>query len=305
MILLWGLPGDEPFDFVRAQIERGGAPHRVLDQRRVLEQSVDLHIAEDLDGAIRCGDERIAMGEVQAAYTRVYDVFQFPAVAKADPQERLRIREMQSSLWTWIDTASGRIVNRPSRMDSNSSKPYQAAIIAQCGFLVPETLITTDPQAALEFWDRHGTVIYKSVSGVRSIVSRLGPEHRARMRDVESCPTQFQAYVPGRDVRVHVVGDEVFPCEIVTDAVDYRYARQQGSEVELSPCPLPRDVADRCRHTAATLGLPLAGLDLRRTPEGAWYCFEVNPSPCFTYYERHTGLPIAAAVAAYLANGHR
>ncbi|HWN68885.1 MAG TPA: hypothetical protein VNM90_14705, partial [Haliangium sp.] len=70
-------------------------------------------------------------------------------------------------------------------------------------------------------------------------------------------------------------------------------------------CTLPPDVAERCQRTAASLRLPLAGLDLRRTPEGEWYCFEVNPSPCFTYYEHHTGLPIGAAVAAFLAGAHQ
>jgi hypothetical protein len=30
-------------------------------------------------------------------------------------------------------------------------------------------------------------------------------------------------------------------------------------------------------------------------------CFEVNPSPGFSYYEGHTGQPISAAIARYLA----
>jgi glutathione synthase/RimK-type ligase-like ATP-grasp enzyme len=49
--------------------------------------------------------------------------------------------------------------------------------------------------------------------------------------------------------------------------------------------------------------LPVAGIDLRRTPEGEWYCFEVNPSPAFTYYESRTGQPIGRAIAKLLAAG--
>jgi ABC-type amino acid transport system permease subunit len=52
---------------------------------------------------------------------------------------------------------------------------------------------------------------------------------------------------------------------------------------------------------AAALGLAFAGIDLRLTPEGEWYCFEANPSPAFTYYEAASGQPIADAVAALLA----
>jgi glutathione synthase/RimK-type ligase-like ATP-grasp enzyme len=73
--------------------------------------------------------------------------------------------------------------------------------------------------------------------------------------------------------------------------------------VELRAHVLPAEVEARCRETARALDLPVAGLDLRRTPDGAWYCFEVNPSPCFTYYERHTGQPITAALAGYLMGG--
>jgi hypothetical protein len=34
-----------------------------------------------------------------------------------------------------------------------------------------------------------------------------------------------------------------------------------------------------------------------------WYCFEVNTSPAFTYYEGRAGLPIGAAIARLLAAG--
>ena len=77
-------------------------------------------------------------------------------------------------------------------MAGNNSKPYQLEQIRRQGWSTPETLITTDPEAARDFWERHGNVIYKSVSGIRSRVSRLGPEHRERFTDIGSCPTQFQ-----------------------------------------------------------------------------------------------------------------
>src|SRR5262249_55279810 len=151
------------------------------------------------------------------------------------------------------------------------------------------------------FWDRHVEVIYKSVSGVRSKVSRLAAKDRARLADVVACPTQFQAWVPGRDHRVHVVGDELFAVEGISDADDYRYASAAGQRCVLRATTLPDEIAARVRAVAAALDLPVAGVDLRRAPDGRWFCFEVNPSPCFTYYEHHTGQPIAAALAGYLA----
>jgi glutathione synthase/RimK-type ligase-like ATP-grasp enzyme len=193
------------------------------------------------------------------------------------------------------------VVNRPSVMASNNSKPYQAAAIGALGFATPETLITTDPAAAAAFWAAHGAVIYKSISGVRSIVSRLGPVHRDRLADVAWCPTQFQEYVAGDDFRVHVVGGEIFASRITSAADDYRYAGRQGAAVAIEPCELPRNCAGRCARLAAALGLHVAGIDLRRTPAGRWYCFEVNPSPGFTYYQDATGQPIDDAIARFLA----
>ena len=72
-------------------------------------------------------------------------------------------------------------------------------------------------------------------------------------------------------------------------------------EVEVRPASVPPDLARRCRRLAHSLGLPLAGIDLRCTPDGRWYCFEVNPSPGFAYYERATGQPISQAIARLLA----
>lgn len=57
----------------------------------------------------------------------------------------------------------------------------------------------------------------------------------------------------------------------------------------------------RCIALARRLNLPLAGIDLRCTPEGRHVCFEVNPSPAFSFYERRAGLPIARTMARYLA----
>ena len=146
--------------------------------------------------------------------------------------------------------------NRPSAMASNGSKPYQAAIIQAVGLATPPTLITTDPAAAREFWHRHGTVIYKSVSSVRSIVSRLAPGDTDRLDDVVTCPTQLQKYIAGHDVRVHVVGDDVFPARIESGADDYRYATRQGSNVEMTPCTLPADILARCSRCRRGSGCP-------------------------------------------------
>jgi glutathione synthase/RimK-type ligase-like ATP-grasp enzyme len=209
---------------------------------------------------------------------------------------------LEDSLLSWIEMTSAFVVSLPSAMGSNNSKPYQMRLIRAAGFDVPDTLVTTDVTAVLELWEKHHAIIYKSVSGVRSIVSRLTADHRDRLCNVANCPTQFQQYVEGTDFRVHIVGDDLFACEICSAAADYRYPDQQGGPVQIRSGEIPAEIAERCYALAAALNLPFTGIDLRRTPAGRWYCFEANPCPGFTFYENATGQPISAAVAALLVS---
>jgi glutathione synthase/RimK-type ligase-like ATP-grasp enzyme len=64
---------------------------------------------------------------------------------------------------------------------------------------------------------------------------------------------------------------------------------------------LSDELAEMCVRLAEGLGLAFTGIDLKITPDNRVYCFEVNPSPAFSYYEANTGQPIARAVAEYLA----
>lgn len=297
LVLLWGLGNEAPLAAVRRELRSLGVPTFELDQRDAPECGVELEIGREIEGEIRVRQRRVDVAEVTAVYLRPYDLA--PAGEGEDARRRRLVFEQAMVSWTRITPAL--VVNRPQAMAANDSKPAQAEQIRALGFRVPETLLTTDPEAARDFWERHGDVVYKSVSGTRSVVSRLRPEHAGRLAHVSSCPTQFQEYVPGKDYRVHVAGGELFASEILSRADDYRYPGRQ--RVEILACTLPEDVAARCRTLARATRLPVAGIDLRLTPDGEWYCFEVNPSPAFTYYEGRTGQPISRAVARFLAGG--
>jgi glutathione synthase/RimK-type ligase-like ATP-grasp enzyme len=238
-------------------------------------------------------------------YVRLMDDRELPELRGLGPDApaRLRCRALNDALLRWIEITPALVVNRSGPQSSNGSKPYQAQLIARAGLRVPETLVTNDPDAVIDFRDRHRRVVYKSISGVRSIVRELGDEDLARLDSIRWCPTQFQAYVDGTDVRVHCVGEEVFATAIHAEATDYRYAHSGGESPHLEAVELPDALAERCVALTADLGLEFAGLDLRIGPDGteAW-CFEANPSPAFTYYEDGTGQPIAAALARRLAS---
>jgi glutathione synthase/RimK-type ligase-like ATP-grasp enzyme len=282
MILLWGLPQDAPLRLVRDALVQRGATFVFLNQADLLETHVEVEYTPSITGVLSIGDCEYGLEDIGAMYLRPYDFREFPQLAHLDANswQWRHALAIEDVLWGFADLAEALVVNRPSAMRSNSSKPYQCHLIEAHGFKVPETLITTDASAARLFRDQHRQVVYKSISDQRSIVNRLSDEHESRMANLRWCPTQFQCWVPGVDHRVHVVGEQVLAVRVLSNADDYRYGIAR-----MEPCQLPDDVAARCLSMARGLGLPLAGLDLRRTPEGEWVCFEVNPSPAYSCYE--------------------
>lgn len=305
MILLCGIPTESPMALVREALDELGAPYVFFNQRRFASAEFDFELrAGRVTGVFRLDGESHRLEEFTAVFPRLMDDRFLPELSgepDSSPRRR-RCRALHDAIGRWTEIADARVVNRAGPMASNFSKPYQTQLIQAHGFLIPETLITNDPELVREFRARHGRVIFKSISGVRSIVRTLEDDDMRRLNLIRLCPTQFQAFVGGTNLRVHTVGGEVFATAVSTVATDYRYAhRQTGDPAELREVELSDWLAEKCLALARGLGLDFAGIDLKVTDDGQVYCFEVNPSPAFSYYESNTGQPISRAVARHLA----
>lgn len=301
MILVWSVPGDSAASAVAAALERWGADARFFDQNDALEAGLELSVGSGVKGRLQLPDGDIRLEEISGAYIRPHETSRLQTIASAPDHARARAAALDDALLGWSEITPARVVNRPSAMASNHSKPYQSSIIHAQGFDVPETLVTTDKDALEAFWEKHQSIVYKSISGVRSVVTKVTPAHRERFATLANCPTQFQQWIPGTDFRAHVVGGEVFACRVESSATDYRYPNREEDAPKIQAQELPTDIAERCGSLAASMGLLLAGIDLRHTPDERWFCFEVNPSPGFTYYEQASGQPIADGIARLLA----
>ena len=305
MILVAGIPSEPPLQEALDALHDLRADVLVLSQRQGTDTDIAFSVdpTGTVDGVLRSGRRHVALREITAVYARLMDHRNIPEYQRLNPEDRERNRwtALTDNLTTWLDVASGRVVNRTSAMASNGSKPYQAQLISRHGFLIPETLVTNDREQAREFYETRPRVVYKSASGARSIVQTMVAGDLERLGSLRACPVQFQAWVPGTDVRVHVVGSEVFATAITTTATDYRYATAQVDEpAHLEADELDDQVAERCLALTADLRLEFAGIDLKITPDGEVYCFEVNPSPAYTYFSGQTKQPIAQALARHL-----
>lgn len=307
MILVCGGLADSVTELVCARLQACSYPFRLLDLGIYPAGYQVAWRWEDSTprGYIAGLDWRVDLEELSGVYVRYLGAEgRVPPVDLAEEFIPSIYAERDTGLAVVLEDLPCVVVNRLAGGMSNHSKPLQALQARQCGLLVPPTLVTSDPDAVRRFYEEcGGEVIYKSLSGVRSIVRRLGEEQLARLSLLRHGPAQFQAFVPGENVRVHTVGSEIFATRVLSDVVDYRYARREGGSVEMEPTELPPAVAEACLRISARLDLLLAGIDLKETPAGDYYCFEVNPSPGFLFYEQGTGQPISAALADLLHHG--
>lgn len=317
-VLLWGVPSEPPMAMVARAVSDAGGDGVVVRPGGIGQRlEVAIHgsgfdgsgmSASQVSGTLLVDGRCVPLDGVTGVYLRPVEPELVPELAGLDaagPQlaAARRVHDLLTGFTEVAPQHSGcRVANPLSAMTSNGSKPYQAQLIVEHGFTTPSTLVTTDPDEVLAFADRHGQVVYKSASGVRSVVSTFDPvADRRRLDLLKWCPVQFQERVSGPDVRVHVVGSQAFAAIVDSTAVDYRYARAQvGVDAHLRHFELDDEIAGRCVRLATALGLPFAGIDLKLADDGRVVCFEVNPSPGFSWYESEAGLPISAAVARWL-----
>jgi glutathione synthase/RimK-type ligase-like ATP-grasp enzyme len=294
VIVVWGVKNDPVLAVVAASLADRPAVFKFLDQRHPT-SDFRFDFGSGRNGATAGQVDGVDLTDVTAVYLRPHAADAVIEAQGWDQQsiEAVNVRRFTEGFLAWTEVTPALVINRLSAQASNTSKPGQLALIAGQGFDVPATIVTTDPDVARRFLRAHPRAITKSVSGLRSIVQRLDDLGMSRLDDVRHCPTQFQAYVPGTDYRIHVVGNQVLATMIHSDDDDYRYDRS----AQRCQVAIPDLLADRCRGLARRLGLAVAGIDLRRTPDGQWICFEVNPSPGFVYFDDGA---IAAAVADLL-----
>lgn len=226
-----------------------------------------------------------------------------------DPQVHLftanEWHEAINGLWQLLDA---RWMNDPNRDDAASRKARQLRVAAEVGLRVPRTLITSNPQRARRFVDELGptAAIHKTFSCTHAIwreTRLLRSEDLARLDAVRVAPVIFQEFIPAEsDLRITAVGGKLFAAAIRSvasgDLVDFRMS---VGDAALSAERLPTDVSDKLLALLQQLGLMYGAIDMRRTPEGEYYFFEVNTAGEFLFIEDRTGQPIAKAIADWLA----
>jgi len=303
MILVCGSLADPVMSHFYDRLLEFQVPFRFVDQRNYPDgYQVDCHWKDSsFAGWLESAHWRVDFEELTGVYVR-----HFPSKQRINPvadqgQAAALHGEHDYGLESIFAALKCPIVNRFASCFSNQSKPFQAWQLAQLDLCVPSTLVTGSLPEARSFYEQwNGQVIYKS-AGAGFIGTRLLTEEAlAGLFCKSGAPVQLQELIPGTDIRVHVVGDQLFATRILSDAVDYRFPRPGSTPLRMEQAALSKTICSTCIRVSKVFGLLFAGIDLRETPGGQFYFFEANPAPAFPFYECRSGQLISKALADLL-----
>jgi glutathione synthase/RimK-type ligase-like ATP-grasp enzyme len=205
----------------------------------------------------------------------------------------------------------GRWVNDPVRDESARLKVVQLEAARALGLDVPRTLVTNDLAEARRFLAgcRGGAVLKSLASTVQGGKTR-GVTARSDWLPARLAggPAILQERIPGLDLRVTVVGRQVFSVAADAEAAgcpdDVRIDWWRAAALARPVAPSAA-LARRLLALVRRLGLAYGAIDLRRRRDGRWAFLEVNPSGQWLHAEVATGQPITRAVVDLLAGGAR
>jgi hypothetical protein len=304
MILLCGSGEDAVTRFLSRQLSTYGVKHQLLDLSRYPVDYLVTNYRSSVRrfGSISWPEGSIQTDELTGVFTRNLTRWDDLPSSRLDANLAVALHAEKDlgleSLWMGLDCA---VVNRFGSNWSNHSKPYQTLAFRGGGlFEIPKTLISNDLVAMRSFYEEaDGQVIYKAASGLSFGTVQVTLENLESLLSEGNTPIQLQQRVTGVDIRVHVVSDQVFATRVRSGAIDYRRAGDE--RVHLEAIELPVTTAAHCIQLTKRFGLLLSGIDLKETPDGRFYCFEVNTCPDFAFYEQSTGQPISGALRDLLS----
>ena len=308
-IVIFSTPEDAHATAVIAELMRTGERPHLLDLAAFPQRSSLTMSYSGGRRAFRIADstgELLDFSSVESAWWRRPQSFVFPPDLN-DP-DALRFADLETRMaFDGLYLSAGiRWMNPPHRDRVATQKPYQIALAQMVGLAVPDTQITNDPAAALEFRKAHPDgVIHKQFVARRETWRETRALVEADLEHIESVkvtPVQFQERIAAvSEVRAIIVDGEIFAGEALFDGLPYGQDVRMNVSAKYARRALPGEVADKLLQLMANLGLIYGAVDLLVTVEGEFVFLEVNPSGQFLYIERHTGQHITAAVAAWLA----
>lgn len=186
-------------------------------------------------------------------------------------------------------------INHPSRNFAASHKIEQLGRASHFGLRIPQTLVSTSPDLALEFYRQHprGVVVKPLASGYIErdtpdrdslIYTRKLEPHDLKVIDrIKACPVMFQEMInKDIDIRLTVLDGQMVAAGLKAfdserkQRLDIR--RFNMEDVEYEDIRIPDEIKSKVRILMDSYGIRFAAIDFARDFDGTWVYFEINPN---------------------------
>jgi glutathione synthase/RimK-type ligase-like ATP-grasp enzyme len=313
MLLFLDQQDDAHADWVEAECDRRGIPYvRFCTETFPLATQLSVHIAEgQVSGQLRLPTQVVPLEAVTGIwYRRPGEITLDPALDEAYLQfARMEAEEMLYGLYRVL--WDRRWVNQPHAMGAANHKIGQLRLARMLGLQTVPTLVTNDPQSALDFFHAQGgAMVYKTMRQV-AIAYTDGSAHgiyttlitrenlEPHLESIRYIPCLFQQVIPKQfELRINVIGEYVWTAAIYTQEVAHTQLdwRPYTSEVRHEPFLLPPALEAKCLDLTRRLGLRMSNIDMIVTPDGDFIFLEVNPNGQWAWVEEQVGFPLATAL---------
>jgi hypothetical protein len=318
-ILIISNQQDATADFFEERLRDASMQYARLDTEHLCGSALTFTAGGSAPAAasLAAGQRRVTLHELRAVYYRRPVSPKIPASMSRGQRDWIENETRRA--WGGVLAAQPNLrwVNHPLSVSAANYKPEQLARAHRRGLLVPETLITNDPNEAAAFCrSLHWAVVAKPIGhgevlGPQEIDDRIiytnlvSPSDEIHMADVAVCPTLFQQAVSKDvDVRATVIDDEVVAValhsqEREVSRVDCR--RDNMSGMKYSLMQLPDALAAALVDLVRSYGLLYGAIDLIRDLDGKYWFLELNPAGQWAWLEQVAGAPISAALIRCMA----
>ncbi len=301
-------------EYVIAGLERRSVPFFRLDTDRF---PSEIRASFDPQGTLTISDgERSISGrQVKSVWYRRNVAPNLPECLDSGTREFCERETRTFLLGSLAALPTQRWLSSPQAIWRAERKPYQLAVAAQLGFTLPLTIMTNDPAAARSVAQARSRLVAKALSsgyisgahGNQAIfTSEMAPDDLDDLDGLAVAPVTLQEKVEkSSDIRVTVVGEEVFAAEILSQdressRVDWRAT--DDPNLQHRAHKLPSTLARRCRRLVSHLRISFGAIDFALKPDGTYVFFEINPNGEWLWIEDQLGLPISDRIAAWLSN---
>jgi glutathione synthase/RimK-type ligase-like ATP-grasp enzyme len=265
------------------------------------------------DVSVRYGDAAHFVIANQAKFNSVwYRRTKLPELSAENAAEKIYLLNetdvFMQNLFAIIDA---KWLSEPGAVNQAENKLLQLSLAKKIGFMIPETLVTTDRKVLQSFTGSHRKTIIKPIGRGRIdypgntskliYTSLLTREVIDKMDTLELTPAIYQEYIEkSYELRITVVGEDVFAASVDSQSEKEAAVDWRKKKMKFEFYKLPEKLKEKCLAMTKALNISYGAFDFIRSTSGEYYFLEVNPNGQWVWIEKDTGQPVSDAIIKFL-----